>query len=115
MIILSDLLDDAESIISGLKHFRYNRHEVIVFHVLDPREMDFAFPREAIFKDMETGEELTTLPYQIKKDYAAQVRAFSDEISAACRQSNIDYHLIDTSTPFDKALYAFLARRERLY
>jgi len=115
VIILSDLLDEAGQIISGLKHFRYNRHEVIVFHILDPRERDFAFPREAIFKDMETGEELTTLPYQIKKDYAQAVRAFGEEIASACRQANIDYHPIDTATPFDKALYAFLAKRERLY
>ncbi len=115
VVILSDLLDDADKIISGLKHFRYNRHEVIIFHILDPRERDFAFPREAVFKDMETGEEMTTLPYQIKKDFARQVQAFSDEIGKACRQSNIDYYPIDTSMPFDKALYAFLAKRERLY
>lgn len=115
VIILSDLLDDAGKIISGLKHFRYNKHEVIVFHILDPRERDFAFPSEAIFKDMETGEELTTLPYQIKGHYARAVSDFSDEIAAACRQSNIDYHPIDTSMPFDKALYAFLSKRERLY
>ncbi|MCH9025024.1 MAG: DUF58 domain-containing protein [candidate division Zixibacteria bacterium] len=115
VIILSDLLDDAGKIISGLKHFRYNKHEVIVFHILDPRERDFAFPSEAIFKDMETGEELTTLPYQIKGHYAKAVSDFSEEIAAACRQSRIDYHPIDTSMPFDKALYAFLSKRERLY
>lgn len=115
VVIMSDLLDEADKIISGLKHFRHNKHEVIVFHILDPRERDFAFGGEAAFKDMETGEELTTLPFQIKKDFAAQVKAFSEQIAAACRQSDIDYHLIDTSTPFDKALYAFLAKRERLY
>ena len=115
VVIISDLLDDAEEIIGGLKHFRYNHHEVIVFHVLDPRERDFAFPREAIFKDMETGEEMTTLPYQIKRDYAEAVQAHSDEIAGACRQSNIDYHPIDTAMPFDRALWAFLSKRERLY
>ncbi len=115
VIIMSDLLDDADTIISGLKHFRYNRHEVIVFHILDPRERDFAFPREAIFKDMETGEELTTLPYQIKKSYAEQVEEFTNKIATHCRQAMIDFHPIDTATPFDKALYAFLSKRERLY
>jgi len=115
VIIMSDLLDDADKIISGLKHFRYNGHEVIVFHLLDPREIDFAFPREALFKDMETGEELTTLPYQIKKDFASQVKQFSEQIASACRQANVDYHLIDTSTPFDKAMLAFLSKRERLF
>ncbi len=88
---------------------------MIVFHILDPRERDFAFGQEAAFKDMETGEEITTLPYQIKRDFAHQVKEFSDQIASACRQSNIDYHPIDTSMSFDKALYAFLAKRERLY
>ena len=115
VIILSDLLDDAGAIVSGLKHFRYNKHEVIVFHILDPRERDFAFPREAVFKDMETGEEMTTLPYQIKKDFQRAVKDFSGEIAAACRQSNIDYYPIDTAMPFDRALWAFLSKREKLY
>jgi uncharacterized protein (DUF58 family) len=115
VVILSDLLDDGAKIISGLKHFRHKRHEVIVFHILDPRERDFAFPREAVFKDMETGEELTTLPYQIKGHFTEQVRKYSEEISLACRQSLIDYHPIDTAMPFDKALYAFLAKRSRLF
>ncbi len=115
IIIMSDLFDEVDNILSGLKHFRYNRHEVIVFHILDPRERDFAFPREAIFKDMETGEELTTLPYQIKKEYKNHVESFSKEIATVCRQSNVDYFPIDTSMPFDKALYAFLAKRERLF
>jgi uncharacterized protein (DUF58 family) len=115
VVVMSDLLDEPERIISGLKHFRYNKHEIIVFHILDPRERDFAFGGEAVFKDMETGEELTTLPYQIKADFSRQVKAFSEQIASACRQSNIDYHPINTSTPFDKALYAFLSKRERLY
>jgi len=115
VVILSDLLDEPDKIISGLKHFRYNKHEVIVFHVLDPRERDFNFGAEAVFKDMETGEELTTSPYQVKQDFARQVRKFSEQIATACRQANIDYHPIDTAMPFDKALYAFLSKRERLY
>ena len=61
-----------------------------------------------------THEELTTLPYQIKKDYAQAVRDFAGEIAAACRLANIDYNPIDTATPFNKAQYSFLAKRERL-
>lgn len=115
VVLMSDLLDDPEKIISGLRHFRYHKHEVILFHILDPRERDFAFAGEAVFKDMETGEEITTSPYQIKRAFASSAKQFSEQISSACRQSNIDYHPIDTSMPFDKALYAFLAKRERLY
>nr|MBN2277644.1 DUF58 domain-containing protein [candidate division Zixibacteria bacterium] len=115
IVLFSDLLDNPAAIISGLKHFRHRNHEMILFHILDPRERDFAFPREAVFKDLETGEEITTLPWQIKKHYARLTREYCDHIAAECRQSRIDYHLIDTSVPFDLALYAFLAKRERLY
>lgn len=115
VILISDLLDDPEKIVSGLRHFRHNRHEVIVFHIVDPRERDFAFREEAIFKDMETGEEITTLPWQIKKTYAESFKEFSNYISLKCSESRVDYHLIDTSTPFDQALYAFLGKRARLY
>ena len=115
VVLISDLLDDPEEIVSGLRHFRHNRHEVIVFHIVDPRERDFAFNEEAIFKDMETGEEITTLPWQIKKSYSKAFVDFSNHISLRCSESRIDYHLIDTSTPFDQALYAFLGKRARLY
>jgi len=115
ILIISDLFDDPERIISGIKHFRHRHHEVIVFQVLDPREKDFAFSGEAIFEDMETGERITTLPWQIKKDYIRKYKEMISYISSECRQARVDYHIIDTSTPFDKALYAFLAKRERLY
>ncbi|MFH1700777.1 MAG: DUF58 domain-containing protein [Candidatus Zixiibacteriota bacterium] len=115
VIIISDLFDDPEKIVSGIKHFRHRNHEVIVFHLLDPRERDFAFAGEAIFQDMETGEKITTLPWQIKKDYKKQFEKMTDYIQSECRQARADYHLLNTSTPFDKALYAFLSKRERLF
>jgi uncharacterized protein (DUF58 family) len=115
VILISDLFDDPEKIVSGIKHFRHRNHEVIVFHVLDPRERDFAFGGEAVFEDMETGEKITTLPWQIKKDYVRQFDGVTGYIQAECRQARADYHLLDTSTPFDKALYAFLSKRERLF
>lgn len=115
IVLISDLLDDPEDIISGLRHFRHGRHEVIVFHIVDPREKDFAFREEAIFRDMETGEEITTLPWQIKKSYSSSFAEFSRLMALRCNESKIDYHLIDTSTPFDQALFAFLGKRARLY
>jgi len=115
VVVISDMLDDPDKIISGLRHFRHNRHEVIVFHIVDPRERDFSFREEAVFKDMETGEEITTLPWQIRKSYSGAFKEFTDKLSLQCRQSRIDYHLIDTSTPFDSALYSFLGKRARLY
>ena len=69
VMVFSDLFDDPEQVITALKHFRYNQHEVILFHILDPRERDFNFGRDAIFRDMESNEEMMTQPYQIQRAY----------------------------------------------
>ena len=115
IILISDLIDEPSDILAGLKHFRHNKHEVIVFHVLDPREKDFAFPLEAIFKDMETGEKINTLPWQIKDDYRKVVGKVIDNFSRESRMAKIDYVPLDTATSYDYALFAYLNKRARLY
>ena len=115
VIIISDLFDDVSSIISALKHFSYNKNEVIVFQILDPMERSFAFGRDAIFRDMETEEEMTTQPFQIQKAYKLAMEEFINTIKRECLNSNIDYNLIDTSAPFDKALLSYIQKRSKLY
>ncbi len=114
VIIISDLFDNPESVLNGLKHFRHKKHEVIVFHTLDPREIDFNLGRAATFKDMETGEEIISQPYQMKISYQNAVKEFIDTIKKECRNHNIDYNLIDTSMPFDKALRDYLTKRKNI-
>ena len=114
IIILSDLLDDTDRILNGLKHFRHRNHEVIVFHLLDPRERDLAFDRETVFVDLESGARVTTDPWQIAKEYRAEVDARIDRIQRECRENFIDYVCLDTSTPFNVALSNYLAKRKRL-
>ncbi len=115
VIIISDLFDDIDSVISALKHFSYQKNEIIVFQILDPIERNFAFGRDAIFKDMESGEELTTQPYQIQKAYKLAMEEFVGKIKSECLNSKIDFNVIDTSTPFDKALMSYIQKRRRLY
>lgn len=115
IILISDLFDYPEKIMSGLKHFRHRKHEVIVFHILDPRERDFSFPSEAIFKDIETQEEILTSPWQIQKDYQARLQEWIEKYRLESRESLIDYVLLDTSIPFDEALFAYLSKRQRLF
>ncbi len=114
IILISDLFDDPDKVINGLKHFRHKKHEVIVFHVLDPRERTFAFPELAIFKDLETNEELMTSPWQIKKEYIDRFQALISKYTLQCRESLIDYVLLDTSVSFDYALFSYLSKRQRL-
>jgi len=115
IILISDLFDDPDRVINGLKHFRHKKHEVIVFHVLDPKERSFAFPELAIFKDMETDEELMTSPWQIRKEYTERFKALVNKYTLQCRESLIDYVLLDTSIPFDYALFSYLSKRQRLW
>ena len=115
IVLMSDLLDEPSKIMAGLKHFRHRNHEVIVLHTLDPAERNFSFPKEAIFEDMETGEEIVTLPWQIRKHYQKAFNEVFDEFARDCRMSNIDYHVIDTSQDYDFSLFAYLNKRSRLY
>lgn len=114
IIVISDLFDDPESILMGLKHFRHKNHEVIVFHILDHDELVFPFQREAIFRDMETGEELPAQPWSIRKEYLHQINELKDKYLRQCRGQLIDYVALDTKTPFDLALTAYLSKRSRL-
>lgn len=112
--IISDCLDNVDSLVEAIKHFRHRNHEVIVFHIMDPREVDFEFDRDAVFVDSESGEELTTQPAQIKEAYKEQVASFSQRVKRECRQRNVDYMLITTDQPFDKALLGYLNKRQRI-
>lgn len=114
IVIISDFFDDPASVVSALKRFRHSAHEIIVFQVLDPRERDFKFGMDATFRDMETGEEMVTQPYQIQKSYAAAVENFTQQLKRECRQRNIDYVLLDTSEPFDTALIQYLNKRRKI-
>ncbi|MBC8213867.1 MAG: DUF58 domain-containing protein [Candidatus Marinimicrobia bacterium] len=114
IILISDLFDNPEDILSGLKHFRHKRHEVIVFHILDPQEMKLDFTKRTMFKDMETGEKIVTEPWHIQKDYQKTMKDFSDFFKKHCRQNNIDYIPITTDNPLDIALGEYLIKRKRI-
>lgn len=115
VIIISDFFDDIDTVIKSLKSFSYKKNEVIVFQVLDPIERSFAFGKDAIFKDMETLEEMTTQPFQIQQAYKEAMEEFTGKIKRECLNANFDYNLIDTSTSFDTALYTYIQKRSRLY
>jgi uncharacterized protein (DUF58 family) len=113
-IVISDLFDDADAVIKGLKHFRHRQHEVIVFHLLDDLERTFDYDAEARFVDMETGQEIRSQPWFVKKGYRARVDTWMRDLARQCREHNIDYVPVTTSTPFDRALLAYLNKRSRM-
>jgi len=87
---------------------------VVVFHILDPDETDFPYTDTATFVDMGSGERLTTEPWEIARRYRERLEAWSDFYRRNCRERLIDYVRLDTRTPFDRALLAYLEKRARL-
>ena len=115
VILISDLYDEnTEELIEALEHFRYNGHEVIVFHVLDHQELEFEFERITRFVDSETKEEVITTPQTIRQSYQNHLTDFINHYKLELSKSDIDYNTINTSTPIDYALSSYLAKREGL-
>jgi uncharacterized protein (DUF58 family) len=114
IILLSDLFDDADAVLRALRHFRHKRNEVVVFHVLDSAEIRFDFPREAVFRDLETNEEMLVRPWELRDEYRRAVQGWIARYRRGCREIGVDYVPMSTETPFDTALMAYLEKRSRL-
>jgi uncharacterized protein (DUF58 family) len=115
VMIFSDLFDDQDAVINSLKHFRYNRNEVILFQILDPMELSFAIDSPTVFKDLETNKEMLSQPLSLVNSYKEAVQEFLDRYKSACRSNNIDYVLLSTETPFDISLMEYLNKRKKLH
>jgi uncharacterized protein (DUF58 family) len=114
VILISDLFDDPGEIMKGLLHFRHRKHEVIVFHLLDPDEIDFPFRGLTTFRDLETGQRMEVLPEAIREEYRHVIKEFTDTFRRGCAEARIDYVLADTSVPYEALLAAFLTKRSRM-
>lgn len=113
VIVLSDLFGDADDILRGLQHFRHNRHEVIVFHVLDRDELTFPFNEAARFEGMEGEDPLTAEPNALRQSYLAVFDEYVEKLKKGCRELNMDYQQLPTDTPIDAALSRYLSQRAR--
>ncbi len=109
--VISDLFDEPDDLLAGLKHLRHKRHEVVVFHVLDPAEMDFPFQEATLFRGMEQMPELLTDPRSLRDGYLNELKAHLHAVQAGCREQNIDYVPLRTDQNLGVALSAYLAQR----
>ncbi len=113
VILISDLMDDPDAVLMGLKHFRHNKQEVIVFHLMDRQEYEFDFGDRTQFKDMETGETITTDPWHIRSDYQSMIDLFQKKYRTGCRNQRIDYVPLFTNQSLDLALNEYLKKRQK--
>lgn len=113
VILISDLLDEPEALVDGLRHFRFQGHEVIVFHIMDPQERAFDFSDLVEFEDMETGEKLLIAPETSRAIYLENLERFTSTLRRECGLLGVDYSLLPTDQPLDFALFEYLAARSR--
>ena len=113
VVLISDLLDDPENIVRGLKHLRFRGTDVIVFQVLDPHEIQFPFRGAARFTDVESDDVVTADPERVRESYLAAMASLRARYEKELRGAGIDFLSLDTSKPLDFALMAYLDTRAK--
>jgi uncharacterized protein (DUF58 family) len=119
VVVFSDMMDDAENIedlFAALQHLRYNKHEVILFDVVDgAQELNFEFEnRPYEFVDMESGDRIKLQPHQIRDQYIEKMHQFRLMVEQRCHQYHIDRVEADLTRPVEEVLHAFLVKRNKL-
>ena len=114
VFLISDCFDDVGQLLDGLQHLRFGGHEVVVFHILHPDEVDFPFNGMVKFDGMEENLQLLTRPQMIKPAYQRALHKYLDELQQGCERNGCDYVPMATGRPLEEALTGYLARRLRV-
>jgi len=119
VIIFSDMLDhqNAEDVFDALRHIKHNKHEVILFHIVDAsRELNFEYKnRPYKFVDMETGETIKFNPKEVKEEYVKQMSSFTEELKLKCGSYNIDLVEVDINRGFNEVLLPYFLKRKKMF
>ena len=114
ILLISDLLEEPEPVLKGLKQLRSRGNDIIVFHLLDKDELNFPFKEATLFQDMEEDLKLLTEPYDVRSAYLKALHSLIENYQQSCASELIDYSLFDTSVGLDRALIRYLTWREKL-
>jgi len=110
VVVISDLLGDVDSLMLGLKHLRYQRHEVVFLQVLDPAEIDFRFQSPTLFEGLETLPEVLVQPRAVRQAYLAALGEFLERVEIGCRSLQADYFRVRTDEALDFVLQRVLRK-----
>jgi uncharacterized protein (DUF58 family) len=114
LVLVSDLYEDPQAVLEAVAPLRLRGHDMIVFHVLDPAEIEFDYDQASAFEDLESGEQIPVVPEALAEQYRALVREHVDALRSKFSELRVDYALLNTSTPLDHALFSYLSMREQL-
>jgi hypothetical protein len=112
VLIFSDCFDQVEHVIHSLRHLRHRRHEILLFHILAPEEIDFPFTKRTQFRHLETASQLRLVdPSAVRSAYLKNFEAFCQTLRMQASNLQIDYHVMRTDEPVDRALGIYLMKR----
>ena len=114
LVIISDLYEEPETVMDALSLIRFRGNDVIIFHVLDPAEIEFDFKEPSAFEDLESGDQIPIVPDALAEQYRKLVREHIAALTARAAEHRVDYMLLNTGTPLDYALFNYLSIRDRL-
>ena len=114
ILLLSDFYEEPDKVIDSVRHLRARGHDVIVFHLLDPAELEFTFDSAASFRDLESDTMIPIVPDELADEYRALIGQHTKELERLFTESRIDYTVLDTSKPLDHALFRYLSSREKM-
>lgn len=113
VMLLSDCFDDIPALTRALRHLRFRHHEVILFHILAPEELEFPFKNPTKFRNLEVaGNEVIVDARRLREEYIRNFEAHRTQLRRVAQDLNIDYHMLRTDQPVDRALGAYLAKRQ---
>jgi uncharacterized protein (DUF58 family) len=114
-VLLSDCFSPVAELLRALQHFRHRRHEVILFHILAPEEIEFPFNKWTQFRSLEsTGQHLLVDPQRLRKHYRERFAEFCQQLREAAGRAQADYYLLRTDAPVERALGLYLSSRQRI-
>jgi uncharacterized protein (DUF58 family) len=114
LVLISDLYEEPDAVLDAVGPLRFRGNDMIVFHVLDPAEVDFSFDDASSFEDLESGEQIPVVPEGLRAQYQEMIKAHIAALAERFSANRIDYTLINTAAPLDHALFSYLTTRERL-
>jgi len=111
VMVFSDLLDNTDEFIKGINHLRFRGHNVTVFHILDPQEIEFPLNGVWRFEGLEEDGELITQPARVRQAYLEELEKFIRKVRGACIRSEADYVLCNTAEPIESIVSSYLLQR----
>ena len=113
-MLISDFYEEPDAVLDAIKPLRFLGNDLIVFHVLDPAELDFAYDDPSAFEDLESGEQIPVVPESLADQYRTMIREHTTALATKFSEHRIDYTVLNTAEPLDHALFSYLSSREKM-